>query len=462
MSKKSKGQIFTPDYLVKEILDFAKYNTTSILEKHIIDHSCGNGAFLIEIVNRYCDLFLSIRNEIDLLKIHLETYIHGIELDTIAYNECIISLNKVVAKYNIHNVQWNILNTDALTCFDFNKKMDFVVGNPPYVRVHNLENYSDVKDFHFAQQGMTDLYIVFFELGFNMLSSNGVMCIITPSSWLSSRAGSILRDYIYQHKNLSGVIDLEHFQAFDATTYTIISRFNSYINEKVEYNTFDGNLHNKEYLTYNTFSIKGKFYFSDYQSLNELTKILSTTKTKKIFVKNGFATLADKIFINDFDFDECTIDILKASSGKWKKCFFPYDKLGKPISIDTIKSKYPSAFAYINSQKEILLNRDAEDKNNWHLFGRTQALSDVYKDKIAINSIIKDIDSIKLNKVSSGQGIYSGLYILTDISFEEIEKIIKTTDFITYLKTLKNYKSGGYYTLSSKELELYLNYKINE
>lgn len=48
---KQHGRVYTPDYLVKIILDFGKYNSVSILQKHVIDNSCGDGAFLSEIVN---------------------------------------------------------------------------------------------------------------------------------------------------------------------------------------------------------------------------------------------------------------------------------------------------------------------------------------------------------------------------------------------------------------------------
>ena len=59
--EKRLGQIFTPQYLVEDILDFAGYsNSDNILGKHVIDNSCGDGAFLSEIVHRYCtgQLFL--------------------------------------------------------------------------------------------------------------------------------------------------------------------------------------------------------------------------------------------------------------------------------------------------------------------------------------------------------------------------------------------------------------------
>ena len=98
----------------------------------------------------------------------------------------------------------------------------------------------------------------------------------------------------------------------------------------------------------------------------------------------------------------------------------------------------------------------------WYLYGRTQALKDVNSHKIAINTTIKGTDSIKLNNVPAGCGVYSGLYILSDIPYDIISDIIISDDFIKYIASLKKYKSGGYYTFSSKDLETYLNYKISQ
>jgi adenine-specific DNA-methyltransferase len=89
-------------------------------------------------------------------------------------------------------------------------------------------------------------------------------------------------------------------------------------------------------------------------------------------------------------------------------------------------------------------------------------LKDVEADKIAINTIIKNIDSIKLNHVPAGTGLYSGLYILTKAPFSDIESAIRSQEFVNYIKTLKKYKSGGYYTFNSKDLEHYLNFKLSE
>ena len=67
---------------------------------------------------------------------------------------------------------------------------------------------------------------------------------------------------------------------------------------------------------------------------------------------------------------------------------------------------------------------------------------------------------MKIEKVDSGKCIYSGLYILGDVSIERIREILINDDFVDYVKALKKYKSGGYYTFSSKDLEQYLNYAI--
>ena len=97
------------------------------------------------------------------------------------------------------------------------------MGNPPYVRVHNLGAYmEEVKKFSFAGEGMTDLFIVFYEIGLKMLKEHGILGYITPNSFFSSLAGSHMRKVFVSEKLLAKVVDLKHFQAFSSTTYTAI------------------------------------------------------------------------------------------------------------------------------------------------------------------------------------------------------------------------------------------------
>lgn len=466
---KHNGQVFTPGYLVISILDYCGYvESPYILRKHIIDNSCGDGAFLCEIVLRYCRTFLKYSNDTQLLKKELQEYIHGIEIDPEIYGKCIENLNHISSQFGIADVAWDIVRGNALKERRYDGKMDFVVGNPPYVRVHNLESdYVDVKKFTFASGGMTDLFLVFFELGFRMLAAGGTLCYITPSSWLNSLAGENMRNEIIYNKYLTGVVDLGHFQPFKATTYTMISRFEKRENNnQIEYDVYDSQKNHIcciDFLSYDEINIRNKFYFSNRKELDLLKRIRYSNVKQYIRVKNGFATLYDEIFIGNIPFDKYTIPVVKASTGKWSRAFFPYDKEGNPLSYEQISSD-KNVCAYLdNNAEKLLKGRKKEETPGWFLYGRTQALKDVCKEKYAINTCIKDINSIKLAEVPPGSGVYSGLYILPNehISYTQLEKIIRNEEFIRYISLLKNYKNGGYYTFNSKDIELYINYKIN-
>lgn len=463
---KHNGEIFTPAYLVNNMLDFVGYTGQAIIRKHIIDNSAGAGAFLVEIVKRYCREAGDSRN----LKRELQTYIHGIELEKDNVEQIIARLNAIAAEYGIQNVKWDIKHGSALDIDDYDGKMDFVVGNPPYVRVHNLQdNHKTVKSFKLSNYGMTDLYITFYEISFDMLSPTGRLCLITPSSWLSSLSGKELRRYIDEQRNLIKVIDIGHFQPFEnAMTYTFITMFDkTQSTDEVEYYIYDGQKQQPKYvdrLNYADFYHDGRMFFSSRKTLNLLNDINQRAKDityPGLQVKNGFATLADKIFLGAIDIqDKLVIDTIKASTGKWVKAIFPYNDQAKPLAEKDIQTKHKAVYKYLLSRKADLENRSIERGSQWYLYGRSQAIHDVSQPKLAINTIIKDLNSIKLNHVPAGSGVYSGLYITYDGDFDDIKRLILTDDFVNYVKSLKKYKSGGYYTFSSKDLKNYLLYRI--
>lgn len=467
---KHRGKIYTPDYLVNEILDQGKYIFGNINKKHVIDNSCGDGQFMIQIVNRYCKDYLEKAMSLEQLKNELETYIHAIEIEEDELVTCKERCSKVAEIYGIYNVNWNFENADTLKIEKYNGKMDFVVGNPPYVRVHNLdEDFGSVKKFLFGKEGMTDLYIVFYEIGLKMLNGNGILTYITPSSFFTSVAGTTMRNYIMDNQLLESLCDLKHFQPFNAITYTTIVTLNKSDKfENVKYYEFDEEKLKPIYidtLNMSDYCINKNFYFAKIEKLNLLKKIIYNKKTADVSIKNGYATLADKIFMNDFDFDsEYIIPVVKASRGKWTKAFFPYDENGKIIKEEEIK-KDEKLYNYLLAEKEVLLKRSTEknSSNNWFAYGRSQAISDTFKDKIAINTLIKKSSDLKIVDVNSGRGIYSGLYILSEtIEKEKIKKALLDSEFGEYISLLGKYKNGGCYTFSSRDVKYYLDYKLGE
>ena len=85
-ASKANGRIYTPGYIVDNILDLSGYTQNNVIRKHVIDNSCGDGAFLTKIVDRYCKQAQMKKYNPAELKQELERYIHGIEIDAVECN----------------------------------------------------------------------------------------------------------------------------------------------------------------------------------------------------------------------------------------------------------------------------------------------------------------------------------------------------------------------------------------
>lgn len=274
-----------------------------------------------------------------------------------------------------------------------------------------------------------------------------------------------MRNFIIENKNLHSIVDFHHFQPFkNATVYATISLFDNKHNSN-DFNLFDyipetNNFKYKSTLSLQDAFIDNQFYIGSINELHLLKEIKEYKSQNKITVKNGFATLADDVFINDFIPDSnITIPIIKASTGKETKCIFPYDDNGKLYSQDTVFAN-PEIKNYLLENKQKLL-KGKIDNPQFYQYGRTQALKDVSKDKIVLNNLIKNISDLKIKFIQGKHGVYSGLYILINdntIHYSKIIELLKSEQFISYIKSLKKYKSGGYYTYNSKDVEQYLNF----
>ena len=478
-------QIFTPEHVVYTMFEELEYKDDKVRKKHVIDNSCGNGAILKLIVRKYITTCILCGLSKEETVSELETYIHGIEIDENLYNQTIKKLDNIAKEYSLGNVKWDIVCGDAMYIHTYDNKMDYVIGNPPYCNIHDIpeEKRDYVKQYKFANGGMTDMYLVFFEIGINMLNENGKLAYITPNSWLTSTAGTNFRKYLKDSKTLIEIYQYGHYKVFEkANTYTCITLLsktsktnNVFICQRyienpdilVQTTTIKVSMENLDECM-----IDGKIYLTDQNTLNTLKKINEVTnKIKKnknrIRVKNGFATLNDKLFIIDEYHNKRNANILrvcKASNREKHYFFYPYDENGKPMKLSEIDSELVNFM----KKKAIELKVDI-NKPNWYLYGRTQALNDVKYDKLSINNLIRHNDDVKIQFLGSDNkkqfGVYSGYYI--PIYNKDIENKVMSImtngfskDFVEYIKAVGKYKNGGYYTFSSKELEMWLNYYI--
>ena len=469
-------QVFTPEHVVDTMFEELEYKGDKIRKKHIIDNSCGNGAILKKVVRTYINVCIMCGLPKEETIEELETYIHGIEIDETLVKETIDNLNKITEEYSLGDVNWDIKCADTMFVHEYDNKMDYVIGNPPYCNIHDIqkEKREFVKQYKFANGGMTDMYLVFFEIGINMLNENGKLAYITPNSWLTSTAGTNFRNYLKDSNTLLEIYQYGHYKVFEKintyTCITLLSKTPKTNNVFVCYrNTSDMDLQFIQTMeNLDECMLDGNIYLTDRKTLRILADIHNIDKKDKnrIRVKNGFATLNDKFFIVD-DYpnkeNKNIITVYKASNGETHYFFYPYDENGKPMNLIEIDDKLVDFMR----NKAIEMGVDIENPA-WYLYGRTQALNDVKYNKISVNNLIRNSDDIKLHFLINNKeqfGVYSGYYIPLyneGIAKKVMEKIKYTLsdDFLEYIKAVGKYKNGGYYTFSSKELEMWLNYSF--
>ena len=117
---------------------------------------------------------------------------------------------------------------EPLHMFGF-EKFDIVIANPPYIsavvarKTMPTELRDSYKKIYKSANGAYDLYILFFELGFNLLHDDGVMVYITPRKYLSALYGQSFRAQIGLER-LKKIADFYDDRVFkSASVSTLIS-----------------------------------------------------------------------------------------------------------------------------------------------------------------------------------------------------------------------------------------------
>ena len=100
---------------------------------------------------------------------------------------------------------------------------DVVIGNPPYVRQEKIKELKPtLKDQYDCYTGTADLYVYFYERGFQMLRGDGVLTYISSNKYFRSAYGKKLRDFLARQTTLSQLIDFGDAPVFTSIAYPSI------------------------------------------------------------------------------------------------------------------------------------------------------------------------------------------------------------------------------------------------
>ena len=457
--KKQNGIVFTPKWVVDFMISEALNGKKIMGDEKILDAGCGEGIFTIVAAEKFSKLSGKPLNKV------VEENIYFIDIseehtEKTKQNLQKLSKNKIT-KYNTI--------TDDFCFHNFSEKFDFIIGNPPYVRIQNLNSRKGQlqKSYITASSGSIDLYFCFFEQALKLLSENGKIAFITPNSHFYSAAGKNLRNLLSPH--LIKIINFDHFQIFkNATAYTAITFLQK--ENATDFLYAENFKSDFENLKYKKISIQymrsERWEFFDEKYLDKIVKLNKkySTLQEVADIHYGIATLKDDIYIfspeksdvNYFYFNNFKIEknicvpIIKASTYKGQNqnlfLIFPY-KNEKIIPKNVFQKKYPEAYRYFLYHRDILEMRDKGGGKNYeefYAFGRNQGLKTSFGEKIITSTmnIAPRFYVIENKKIS----FYAGYCVKpkNGINLCELCEALNSNLMKEHIKSVSKSYRGGY------------------
>lgn len=432
--RKRHGVVYTPDCIVELILGHTlPANPDELAQAVICDPACGDGAFLTAAARRTLD---ALPRDAALTVLRRLT---GYDIDGAALARCRQQLDALLAaRYPGEYIDWNITARNAFDRGAFRAdcgRFTHIVGNPPYVRVQHLERDGrrQLAGQWGVLRGATDLYLIFFELGLDLLRPGGMLGYITPSSWLRSDSGSPLRRYLAQTHQVKKIIDFAEHQLFsEVTTYTAITIIEK-TGEKSERK--DGPPASIPAEKYDGRRLRPAGRIALDPADPARPWVAATTDERRRLaalarrgpclgeiadIHVGIQTLADAVFIlpevgppeaglsadaaeNRSGYSAVSLrgetafleswmlrEIVKASVIKGgldpqrRLLIYPYDADGKLLPEDELADGAPAVYRWLRDNQARLLQRDKGrfDPQRWYAFGRPVSIRSGFGDKI--------------------------------------------------------------------------------
>lgn len=474
MAKKDRNdQIFTPDKYVEEMLNRIGY-VKNLVGKTILENSCGQGNILVPIVKRYIkDAKLQgLSNEH--IAESLSRDIIGFEINQRQWERCIDYLDRTCSSCGIENVQWNILNQDFLAYHAGEIKASFIVGNPPYITYHDMTEEERLylkEHYEVCKKGRFDYCYAFIEASIKALKSDGKMIYLIPFSIFRNRYAKELRKFIVD--GMTEVVDLSREKVFPGITcsvaFLLYERGKN--SDRILYEESETGLQrmiqksnlcedNKKWVFQKVADGDEQFdhYFNVYNSvatlLNEAFLIIPTKEDEHFFYIEGWKV----------EKEIC----LKAISTKSKKkksteqpyIIFPYKRKGQEISNykeNEFRRLYPHTYQYLIRFKEKLKDRKSDKTAQWFEYGRSQALRELWKEKLVLPMVITRQARVYRGEESAVP--YAGYFVTQKkdsvYTLKDAVRILQSSEFYQYVKLVGTPTTETSYRVSVNDIKRY-------
>jgi len=472
------GAIYTPknirEYITKQSFD--NLDRKSLKNIQIADIACGCGGFLIDASKEMKNRTKKSYNQV------FKENIFGVDIQrySVERTQILLSLLAISENEDEKEFEFNIYVGDTLEYDWEDTRFDMILGNPPYVCSRNMDESTKVlmKNWDTCKTGHPDLYIPFFQIGFELLKPKGILGFITVNTFIHSVNGRAIREYFEAKKTNLTIIDFGDEQIFKSRmTYTCFCFIQKSKDAKIYYAKQKkeeliaieeiqfNELYYNEIDSYKGWSLKDNSFIQEIESRAKKFGDIYDTKS-------GIATLKNSIYIfkpidkphrKYYYIDEdtpieksiCKNIINSNKLAKYdkfedlvEKIIFPYthNKENQVILIqeEYFKSKYPKAYDYLVSKKEMLALRDKGKGKYpiWYAFGRNQSL-EKRKEKLFFPQLVKKGFQTYYSE-DENLYFYNGMCAYaSEENLKKLQIMMQGDEFWRYVENkAKNYASG--------------------
>lgn len=480
------GAIYTPSEIRSYIISQSiRKIGNQLINAKIADISCGCSGFLYSAAKEIK------RRTGNSYQIIFQNQIFGLDIQeySVTRSKLLLSLLALSEGEDIEQFHFNIHQGDTLI-FNWSEVIndfhgfEIIVGNPPYVSARNLDDLAkeNVKLWEVCSTGNPDLYIPFFQIGYENLAPNGILGYITMNTFFKSLNGRALRRYFEDNRIAIRIIDFGTHQIFKSkSTYTCICFLENVEQNFVEYyKSVSKELPNNRNLysrvNFRNLDAKKGWNLNNNEIISRIESV-GTPFGELYKTRHGIATLRNDLFIfkpvaQDEDFfylqngnlypierGICK-DILNSNKlsrsidfdNVREKVLFPYNDENKPKALEEefLKDVFPEAYKYLKKKKQELAKRDKGkgEYEKWFAFGRTQSLEKVenklffpkFSDQTPNYLLSNDIDLL----------FYNGQAVIGHSEEEMLlaKKIMESRLFWYYIKTSSKPYTSNYYSLN--------------